>query len=300
MVQLIVPYSYCYNLNFLKMIHLKTLKYLLVLFAFAFLASCTNDEEIKTPTSELENLQLAKTIKNENHIIDFYTASGTFKTGYNAISFQIKDTNGNLINNATATWSPVMRMTNMSHSCPFSDISKKQNAQATYQGAIVFQMAGNETEHWELTLNYTVNNQTYTITDQINVIAAPKRVVESFQATDGSRYVLALVEPTKPMVGSNDIKAVLYKMESMMSFVAVDGYKIKIDPRMPGMGNHGSPNNIDLTQVPNGFYQGKLNLTMTGLWRINLQVANAEDNIIKGDEITGTTTNSSIYFELEF
>ena len=35
-------------------------------------------------------------------------------------------------------------------------------------------------------------------------------------------------------------------MESMMSFPVVEDYKILLDPRMPSMGNHTSPNNEDL------------------------------------------------------
>ena len=40
----------------------------------------------------------------------------------------------------------------------------------------------------------------------------------------------------------------VFKMQSMMVFPVVDNFKVKIDPRMPSMGNHGSPNNVDLTQ----------------------------------------------------
>jgi hypothetical protein len=39
---------------------------------------------------------------------------------------------------------------------------------------------------------------------------------------------------------------------------------------------------------------------MTGYWKINLQLANAEGTILKGEEITETVTSSSIFFEIEF
>jgi hypothetical protein len=67
------------------------------------------------------------------------------------------------------------------------------------------------------------------------------------------------------------------------------------------MGNHGSPNNVDLTQsASTGLYNGKLSLTMTGYWKINLQLLNSENTVLKGEEVTETNPESSLYFEVEF
>ena len=91
------------------------------------------------------------------------------------------------------------------------------------------------------------------------------------------------------------------KMQDMMSFPVVDGYTVKIDPRMPGMGNHSSPNNVNATQSGAGnLYNGKLSLTMTGYWKINLQLADAAGTVLKGEEISATNEASSIFFEIEF
>ena len=112
---------------------------------------------------------------------------------------------------------------------------------------------------------------------------------------------MALIDPTNPKVAVNDMSAALFKMESMMNFVPVTGYSISLDPRMPSMGNHGSPNNVNLTGLgTNGLYHGKLSLTMTGYWKINLQLLNATGEIVKGEQITEDTPESSIFFELEF
>ncbi|WP_353134071.1 hypothetical protein [Pseudopedobacter sp.] len=275
------------------------LNYSLIVMAVSLFIACSKDKD-PVVSNELEGLQLVTTISNDAHQIELYTSNGKFQTGYNKIYFQIKNANGSLVNNTAATWAPLMHMTSMSHSCPFSSITKKENAQSTFTGYIVFQMAGNDTEYWELALNYTINGKEYTAKDKIMVTAAPKRVVESFQGSDNKRYVVALAEPSNPRVAVNDMKAVLYRMESMTNFVMVDNYKIKIDPRMPGMGNHSSPNNVDLTQGQDKMYQGKLSLTMTGYWKINLQIEDSSQNIIKGEAVTPTNEGSSIYFELEF
>lgn len=263
------------------------------------LAGCSKRNTIVLE-NELEGLQLATTITNEHHTLLLYTANGKFLTGFNQVYFQIKNKDGSLATNATATWEPMMQMISMSHSCPNSLIGSKVGSLVTYGGHIVFQMASNESEFWKLKINYTLNGSAYTVEDKIKVEASTKRTVESFQATDGKRYVMALVQPTTPRVAVNDMKAVLYRMESMMNFVAVDSCKIKLDPRMPGMGNHTSPNNVDLTQTTDGMYQGNLSLTMTGYWKLNLQLQNNLQEIIKGEAITSTNEGSSIYFELEF
>ncbi len=280
--------------------YLSILKYILVLSIAIFFASCSKEDDAPQPKNELEQLQLAATLSNDRHTITFYTANGKFQTGYNAVFFQIKNADGSLVSNAVASWIPVMHMMSMTHSCPYSSITKKENAVNTYAGYLVFQMAGTDEEYWELTLNYTIDGTSYTATHKIAVEAAPKRTVESFMASDGNRYVIAMTEPTAPIVGINTMKAVVYKMETMMNFTPVANHTITIDPRMPGMGNHSSPNNVALTGVSEGNYEGKLSLTMTGYWKINLQFLNPSGEVLKGEEVTDTNEGSSIFFEVEF
>lgn len=262
--------------------------------------ACSKSDEKPAPADELESLVLVKTISNATHSIDLYTSNGKFETGYNSIYFQIKTTSGSLVDNATSSWMPVMKMMNMSHSCPFSVIEKKQGAQYTYQGFIVFQMQGNDMEYWELSLNYTINGQTYTVKERIQVTDPLRRKVQSVMGSDNKRYVLAMMEPSSPKVALNDMSVLLYTMTNMMQFDPVDNYIIQIDPRMPGMGNHGSPNNIHLSQGADKIYRGKLSLTMTGYWKINLQLQNANGTVVKGQPVAGDNESSSLFFEVEF
>jgi hypothetical protein len=52
-----------------------------------------------------------------------------------------------------------------------------------------------------------------------------------------------------------------------------DAWRIEIDPRMPSMNNHTSAGNRALEwNSAAGCYEGTVNLSMTGLWRINLKV----------------------------
>lgn len=265
-----------------------------LLFSIFFLG-CSKDKANTPQPNELEGVILTSTISNTQHRIELYTKEGKFQTGHNEIFIQVKNHDGTLVNNLTSfTWMPVMNMMSMSHSCPFSTISQVTAKEFTYSGFIVFQMPGNASESWDITFNYSLNGITYTAKDLISVDAAPKRNVENFTGNDSIRYVLALVEPTSPKIGLNDMKALLYKKENAMSYLPVENCTIKINPFMPSMG-HGSPNNVDLASVSNGLYQGKLSLNMSGYWYINLQLLDASQNIVKGEE-----NNSSIYFEVEF
>lgn len=264
--------------------------------------SCKKVEPVK-PTEEnvLTGLTLVKTFSNETHKIDLYTTSGKIEQGYNKIYFQVKGNDGVALKGVQSSWKTLMHMTSMSHSSPYSAISVSEKGETVYEGYIIFQMASNDTEYWEITFDYTVNGTAYTVTDRVDVKAQVKRRVESFKGTDNVRYIIAYVEPTTPKVGVNSIQAYLYKMENMMLFTPVDGYTIKMDPRMPGMGNHSSPNNEHLTQsTASKIYTGKLNLTMTGYWKLNLQLLNAAQEVLKGEAIEGEVEASSIYFEVEF
>ena len=289
------------NLNKNKMkFQLKNIVAVLVMI-FAF-SSCSNDNNEPNVVNELEGLTKIQEITNDTHIIELYSATGTLQQGHNAISLRIKNkTTKEYEKSAAITWAPLMKMTSMSHACPYSTVSKTTGKETMYNGYIVFQMAENTMEHWFLTVNYTINNLDYTANNQIVVPASAKQRVTTFKGTDGTKYLLALIDPTNPKVATNDMTVGVFKMESMLTFPIVDGFKVKIDPRMPSMGNHGSPNNVDLTQTASDkLYRGKLSLTMTGYWKINLQLLNANNEVLKGETITDVVPASSIYFEVEF
>jgi hypothetical protein len=279
------------------------MKYLriLSLVMVTILASCSSDNE--TPaTNELEGLTKFKEIANTTHTIELYKNGSGLEQGFNAIALKIKDkTTNQYIENATITWTPVMHMTMMTHSCPKSAIDMTSTDKSVYKGYIVFQMAQNTTEYWDLKIDYTINGSSYTVTSVIDVPASAKQRVSTVTGSDNVKYVVAYVEPSSPKVGVNDMKALVFKMQDMMTFPAVDGYSLKLDPRMPSMGNHSSPNNVDLSQTAaTGFYNGKLSLTMTGYWKLNLQLVNASGTVLKGEAITDAVTASSLYFEIEF
>ncbi|MDQ6530819.1 hypothetical protein [Flavobacterium sp. LHD-85] len=282
---------------------MKILKYTAILLLAITSFSCSSDDDSSsTPVDETSGLHKIQEIANDTHVIELFSSTGSLVQGYNHISLRIKDKKtNNYTTDAKLEWTPLMHMSMMQHSCPKSVVTKVSDKKTMYEGDIIFQMAQNETEYWELSITYQINGASYTATDKINVPASSKRTVSSFKGSDGSNYVIAYIAPSSPKVALNDMTVAIYRMKDMMTFPFVDNLKVKIDPRMPSMGNHGSPNNTDLLQTEtNGFYKGKLSLTMTGYWKINLQVLNANNEVLKGEAITADNTSSSLYFEIEF
>lgn len=283
---------------------MKILKYLSVIFTSMLIFSCSSDDDTNPVNSdELNSLVKIQELSNEEHTLEIYSKTGVLEQGYNAISVRIKNnTSGEYFSNneVSIQWNPVMYMMNMQHSCPKSEVVKTIGKQTLFNGYIVFQMASNTSEYWNLTINYSINGNNYSVSENIEVFPSEKQKVTSFMGTDNVRYVLAFIEPETPKVALNDMVVGLFKMENMMNFSIVDNYSVKIDPRMPSMGNHGSPNNVDLTQKTDGFYHGKLSLTMTGYWKINLQLLNQENEVLKGEEVTSENESSSLYLEVEF
>ncbi|GGG58847.1 hypothetical protein [Bizionia arctica] len=282
------------------------LKYILpVLFIALLSTACSSDDDNNDTVpeiNEVDGLTMVQEIENSNHTIELYNNSGYFYTGYNDVSIRIKDnTTDTFYEDFTISWMPMMQMPMMQHSCPNSAIAKVPGKDTVYQGNIIYQMTNTDGSGWSLTLNYTIDNVDYSVTDTITVMQYENQNVTSFTGSDNVKYVLALLEPTAPKIGINTMKVGLYKMESMMSFPAVEDFTVTLDPRMPGMGNHTSPNNTDLTYSSvNENYQGNLSLTMTGYWVLNLELMDAMDNILKGEAVTEENTQSSLYLELEF
>ncbi|PKG50040.1 hypothetical protein [Olleya sp. 1-3] len=281
------------------------LKYIFPILFIALLnVSCSsdNDDDDSGITNEVTGLTKIQDLINDTHTIELFNTTGQFKTGYNAISLRVIDNATNsYVEDANLSWIPMMQMPTMEHSSPKSTITKTLGKDTVYDGFIIYQMTNLDGSGWSLTVNYTINGIDYTVTDAITVLQNDNQNSASFMGSDDSRYIVALVEPNDPKIAINDLKVGLFKMENMMTFPVVEDFTITLDPRMPGMGNHTSPNNTDLTyNSAEQMYNADLALTMTGYWVLNLKLLNTNGEVLKGEDVTEENTQSSLYLELEF
>lgn len=282
---------------------------ILFVLAAVVIMSCKKDKNIvPNNINEAEGLQLIKTILNNGYTVELFNKSGQLKVGYNQIYVRLTDEDGKYITTSSLNWMPLMTM-NMGgmthqHSCPFSDIQKVTGKQTLFEGYIVFIMASDgQNAYWNLKINFTSGNENIQVDDKVDVLLTESpynKVYTSGMGSDNTTYMLALVEPQSPTNGTNDIVVALFKKGVGNDFPIVDNFKIKIDPRMPSMGNHSSTGNVDMTQGSDRFYHGKVGFSMSGYWIINLVLETGSGTTVKGEPVTGQNPESSLNFKLEF
>ncbi|MCF1192286.1 hypothetical protein LRR18_11880 [Mangrovimonas sp. AS39] len=278
-------------------------KYILPIILLAlFSVSCSEDENDDFQPNEIEGLTKIQELSNDTHVIELYNKSGMFYTGYNEVILRIKNkSNNEFEENANLSWMPIMQMPSMNHSCPKSNPVKAAGKNTVYQGFIIYQMTNADGSGWSLNINYSIDGIDYVASSDIVVLQNELQNVSSFLGSDNTKYVVAFMEPSQPIIGINDLVIGVYKMETMMSFPIVENYSLTLDPRMPGMGNHSSPNNTNLVyNLSDKMYHANLSLTMTGYWVLNLKLLNTSEEVLKGEDITELNTQSSLYLELEF
>jgi hypothetical protein len=248
------------------------------------------------------------TVVDGQYNVFAYSKTGSFHTGYNEIFFvATKKKNGNYIKNYDIDGlKPLMLMVkmNMKHSTPVGGKAESfDNAYlAVKRTWVSFVMNTSEAGSW--TLGYDAN----ILGSKCGIGAADITVgklpegqawLKSFKV-ENDTYYLSLVNPTDWQTGKNIITAYVSKKNTPATTpygLAEEQFTIEIDPRMPDMGNHTSPDNVALTRQADGSYQGTVNLTMTGRWRIHLAVKDAQGNVVAGGDDLADGF-SSLYWEV--
>lgn len=197
--------------------------------------------------------------------------------GLNKISVALYDSvSGKEINESQITITPTMDMGMMTHSCPVLQPASKAIA-SVYPAEVLFTMPSGEMGEWtlDIALEGLANQKSGTAHFPIEVKSTTPSKVASFQAPSGQRYYLSYLLPDAIKVGVNELDVIAYTYVEG-KFVPADDLSISLAPEMPSM-DHGSPNNVDPIYTGNGHYTGKANFTMTGEWRLNLQLT--KDNM---------------------
>ena len=281
----------------------------LVMLGLAAITSCKKDE-VTEPTPQppaVSDLQLVQSATDGTHTFELYNKTGQLITGHNAVFIRMKDGGACAGTSTTLAWMPIMTIvmggTTHQHSCPYSAITPTSGDATLFEGDVVFIMASSMMGFWELTFTYDTGSGLHEVVMPVSVQESGSdfsKQYTSAMGTDGVTYFLTMVEPSSPETGVNDMTVGLYKRVSDTEFPAVEGYTIRVDPRMPGMGNHGAPGNVDLTQGTDGFYHGMVGFSMTGYWKINLILEDGAGTALCGQPVTDTNEESSVHFKVSF
>lgn len=237
-----------------------------------------------------------------------YSKTGSLHRGYNDLYFVVtKKKTGNYVKDFNITnVTPIMNMVKMNklHSTPISPVVEKfdDTRKAIKHGWVSFLMNTSEAGTWAFSYDISVLGSKASVKDKaivVNALPDGQDWLKNFKVGDDT-YYLSLVNPIDWKTGENVIQAYISKKSDPITTpyaLASETFTVEIDPRMPDMGSHTSPDNKALTKQVDGSYKGSINLTMTGLWRIHLTVKDAQGNIVAGgdDQKDGF---SSLYWDV--
>jgi hypothetical protein len=223
-----------------------------------------------------------------DYTIKVYGRSACLSVGYNDLYFAVEKTESgrHLKDIAISDLSPLMDMDKMKHSTPIANKFDQIESFPIYHTWVAPLMAGG----WTLSFNYRIKDEFGSLAgDTITVVATPEGQawIKSFKWNDAT-YYLTLASPLDLQTGVNTISAYVSGKgdDSTLPYLpASEVFTIDIYPTMPDMGNHTSPNNEPLQPQDDGSYQGKLNLTMTGVWDIHLHVKDTSGKTVAGGEL---------------
>jgi len=255
-----------------------TLLSILFLSLFISLISCSDDNEVTAdPTAGLQKITSGYAL-GAGARVEVWSKEGLV-AGINRVSLAVYDSVSNKrITDAHIHLNPVMNMMTMSHSCPVLN-PEEDAVNGLFPGEILFTMPSGDMGSW--TLEVKVHNHLAdkfgTALFDIDVKSTTPSQVISFQAASGQRYYLSYLFPKGMKVGVNDFEVIAYTYNDQ-GFIPAETLSIGFAPEMPSMG-HGSPNNVNPVYGENGHYKGKANFTMTGDWRLNLELKNGETEL---------------------
>ena len=263
------------------------------------------DEECCLPEEALGVYKFLNTVKEipelateipDKYDVKVYSKDGSLHVGYNDIYFVVtKKSTSNYVKDFRVTnVVPLMTMEGkmkMQHSTPVGSAVEpaSNDYPAVRRGWVSFLMNSSDNGYWNLSYDVNVLGEKSSVKDAgitVNALPEGQDWLKSFKVGDKT-YYLSLVNPGSWKTGTNDIVAYVSEVSNPNTEpfpVSKEKFTIEIDPRMPDMGNHTSPDNVALTRQINGSYNGTINLTMTGLWRIHLTVKDADGKVVYGGE----------------
>lgn len=258
-----------------------------------FLAACSKDKIAEADPTEGMTKITEGYAAGASAKVQVYTKETSITTGFTKLYIALYDSaTGNRIEDAHIQLTPMMDMGTMMHSSPYENPVSEQAVNHLFPCSVTFIMSSmGGTWTLKIQVHNHMNDKVGVLTIPVTVNEPVKSKQKSFTAAhNGAKYFISLIEPTaaSSKVGINDMEIAIYKKASMMNWPADSSLSVILTPEMPTMG-HGSPNNVNPVHIGNGHYKGKVNFTMTGFWRLNL-------DFMSGTAVADTTQ----YFDVEF
>ncbi|BDD12260.1 hypothetical protein FUAX_46920 (plasmid) [Fulvitalea axinellae] len=257
------------------------------IFVLAFVSllwSCSSDNEDPAPESPYK---LIHSIVFPNKAVAFIHATEDYRTGYNKLVIELKDSGNKAYTEADGIMlSPVMTMNSgMKHGCPVYQPTSTTKT-GTFEGAIVFQMPGMpDMGSWEMKVSLMKNGAV--LRENTTPISVKNKMMDYknqqegkaviVRRIDGKNYVFGYhLTNDEAKVGNNPLLITAHRMDGHFDFTPLTDLDVNISPFMPSMG-HGAPEGTKPAHKGEGKYEGSVNFSMTGDWQIKLNVKENED-----------------------
>lgn len=225
------------------------------------------------------------------YTIRVYSKYDTLRVGHAELLFAVEktETGQHVKDIRLSDLVPVMTMgaMGMKHSAPTSSQFQQIDKLPVFSTWFAPQMASDANSYWELSFNYVIRGsegKAENLRFGVKAQSAGQTWIKSFKLNDRT-YYLSLVGAEGLKTGENTLQAYVTRTgedKTLPYYEATETFTIEIVPTMPDMGNHSSPGNTPLLKQETGIYEGKLNLSMTGLWNIHLVVKDETGTIVAG------------------
>lgn len=242
----------------------------ITLFTLIVIYSCSNDS-LFNPITQNQQTNYTKVLTGENNQtkIELYSATTSYLAyGYNDLGFKV------FLNNQQQSTGWVKFFPKMYHNFPNSPFHSSPTSPQFYYnsnigmftGYACFTMLTDTGMGWWGFFNYNDYARLDSIYFTVNSMPGAQIRTFTGQGTSGVFHI-TLVEPYNPIVAIQPFKCLLHKTDMDINFEEIITASMYIKPWMNMGGGHGSSNNINpVFNSVTGFYEGQVNLSMSGTW----------------------------------
>ncbi len=297
---------------------MKKFKYILVAaMAVATLFSCKKDDDkpapVPVPTPEApKTVAEAKTDDKEKaYTVRLQNTTGTFVMGYNDLTLSVLDASGKEVALEAATFTPWMNMfkgdgkggfikeVDFTHTCPHTALAKEGNV---WKSQALFQMVTGPSGVWFGTITFKVAGKDYKlerldfeVKPQTNKALGTVNRFKLFSGDKGQMHLYALVAPTSPKVGENEVALGIWKMETMKNFPKVTDWTVEVSVKA----KEGTEVLSTATlRYERDFYRGKVSYPKAGAYTLSYTFKDAQGKTIQPQD--NDKKDISVATEIQF
>lgn len=260
---------------------MKKLDFIIILVNFIIFIGCNSENNPTKPKLEEHdkwpNISAGSATSYSGNILGELLSKDSIHEGYDSLAIVLRDSiSRNILIDAHVSFFPIMDMGTMKHSAPVDNFNDEAGADSLFRTGILFPMAsdtslvnGGWTLRARIRDNRSSSSGNFNDSIDFHILVQPVSQLQTirWKGPDGLLRVAAIIEPEKPVTGTNDLEMFIGKKITALDWQADNLWTISFVPTMPSMG-HSSPNNVNPLEVGGAHYKGKVNFTMSGKWRL--------------------------------